>query len=199
MRVGKLLPEPHNVHHIPQGGCEESVWGEIATNNRLWYRVVLRENIPSSLTRYQKHLTQPAANDGGKISNSSVRKQPELCGRDSGLRKKRWIDEVFSRQMNCAFEEFLLKTFDFFLILHCQKPLQKERGECCPHAGVLKWRSVLKQNSLAKAHHSPVTVGRFTETRRKIKVHLPQMLNEEKMQSQASFFHKQNTKLSGLY
>lgn len=57
---------------------------------------------------------------------------------------------------------------------------EKEGGECCPHAGGLKWRSVLKQSSLAKAHHSPVTAGRFTEARGKIIVHLPQMLSGER-------------------
>lgn len=45
--------------------------------------------------------------------------------------------------------------------------------------GVLKWRSVLKQNSTAKAHHSPATPLRFRD-KKNIKVYLLRMLDEVK-------------------
>lgn len=122
---------------------------------------VFGKNIPLSLKSYQKPLMQPAARNGEEISHNALRKQPELCGRDSGLREENDIDEVFTRQMNCSFEEFLLKTFGFYPALPkatsaSKKRRKKERGEYWPHAEVLKWRSVLKQNSLPKTCHSPV-------------------------------------------
>lgn len=45
--------------------------------------------------------------------------------------------------------------------------------------GVLKWRSVLKQNSTAKAHRSPATPLRFRD-KKNIKVYLLRMLDEVK-------------------
>lgn len=140
-------------HCIPQRGCEKAVWGEIATNNRLILHCS-GQNTPSSLIRYQKHLTQQSANRGKKYPISLFINNPSSV-EGQWFKRKNWLDEVLTLQMNYAFEEFLCRLL--VSILLCQRTGRKKvRGECYPHAEVLKWRSVLKQNSLPKAHHSPV-------------------------------------------
>lgn len=122
----------------------------------------LGKNILLSLTRYQKHLMQSAARNSGDISNNFVHKQPELCGKDTGLRGE-------AELMRSSFSEWTvpLKSFSSRLLVFIRhwlpkalstrkKRRKKEWGECCPQTRGLKWRSVLKQNILAKAHHSPV-------------------------------------------
>lgn len=76
-----------SVHHIPQGGHEGPGGGEIATNNRL-ISLSVGGKYPFVTHKKSKHLTQPAARNGEEISHNAVRKQPELCGRDSGLREE---------------------------------------------------------------------------------------------------------------
>lgn len=61
--------------------------------------------------------------------------------------------------------------------------------------GVLKWRSVLKQNSSAETHHSPATLGRFIETSgKRIRVHLLQTLYEEKEATAGEFIQQTRCK-----
>lgn len=79
----------------------------------------LGKNILLSLTRYQKHLMQSAARNSGDISNNFVHKQPELCGKDTGLRGE-------AELMRSSFSEWTvpLKSFSSRLlvfILHCRR------------------------------------------------------------------------------
>lgn len=53
----------------------------------------------------------------------------------------------------------------------CEPEEQLERGREVSSVlvlGFLKWRSVLKQNSSAEAHHSPATALRFRDKTKKI-------------------------------
>lgn len=82
----------------------------------------------------------------------------------------RWTAPLksFSWRLSCFFFFFSL-----FNILHSQRPALQARGgggrkrrevNAVLMREVLKWRSVLKQNSSAETHHSPATLGRFIET-----------------------------------
>lgn len=89
--------------------------------------------------------------------------------------------------MNCTSEELLFFKPCFLISCtakgpRCEPEEQQERGREVSGVlvlGVLKWRSVLKQNSTAKAHHSPATPLRFRH-KKNIKVYLLRMLDEVK-------------------
>lgn len=139
--------------------------------------MVLRENIPLSLTSYQKCLMQPAiakqATIETKYDVALFVKQAGLFGGDGGLKKR-----DFSQQTSCLWR-VSLKDFSlfwgFFFIPHCQRlplPARSGGGGRREVNAVLMprfWSGDQLSNRIPKVHHSPVTAGMFTERRGKSK------------------------------
>ena len=93
--------------------------GDIAPNNR-----------PISLSVWGKYPFVILCNKlQGMEKKQAGRKQPELCGGDSGLKEENRIDEVLSRQMKCSFEEFFLKTFGVYSALPKAQKKRRKKGE----------------------------------------------------------------------
>lgn len=148
--------------------------------------MVLRENIPLSLTSYQKCLMQPAiakqATIETKYDVALFVKQAGLFGGDGGLKKR-----DFSQQTSCLWR-VSLKDFSLFWVFFFYTTLpkaafaskkwrrRKKRGERCPHAEVLKWRSVVKQNT--KGASFSCHCWNVYREEREIKVYLPQILKK---------------------
>lgn len=115
MRVRKLLPETHNAHHIPRGstdseekmplrtnyGTAKSKW-RISLRHSQHIKSILCNRLQTVAKKYQtvSQTTRPPTDSERTVNGQWLE------------RGKKKTDSL--HQMNCTFEEFLLKTLLVF-------------------------------------------------------------------------------------